>query len=133
MLQDEAVVPFSGDRLRQARLAVRLSRSDLAERAGVRSADRIRDWERGVHAPQARYVPRLAAALGVDPVELYDVDPARPPLQVLRLARGLSLQQLAAHAGVPVMTCQRLENGRGHRHNRTALKRVSRVLGASTD
>ena len=82
---------FCGDRLRQARLAAGLSREDLAQRAGVRSADRIRDWERGAHAPQARYVPQLAAALGVDPVALYDVDPARPTLRVLRLARGLSL------------------------------------------
>ena len=93
-------------------------------------ADRIRNWERGAHAPQARYVPRLAAALGVDPVALYDVDPARPTLRVLRLARGLSLQQLAQLAGVPIMTCQRIEQGRGHRHDLTALNRVSRALGS---
>lgn len=123
------MVPFSGDRLRQMRLAAGMTRADLAERASVRSVDRIRDWEQGVHAPQARHVPRLAAALGVDPLVLYDVDPARPSLRVLRLTRGLSLQQLAEHAGVPVMTCQRIEQGRGHRHDRTALHRVSRVLG----
>jgi anti-anti-sigma factor len=93
------VGPFSGDRLWQARLAAELAREDLAQRAGVQLADRIRDWERGAHAPQARYVARLAAALGVDPVVLYDVDPARPPLRVLRLARGVSLQQLAELAG----------------------------------
>jgi transcriptional regulator with XRE-family HTH domain len=55
---------FSGDRLRQARLAAGFTREGLAQRAGVRSADRVRDWEGGAHAPQARYVPRLAAALG---------------------------------------------------------------------
>ncbi|RBY92457.1 XRE family transcriptional regulator [Blastococcus sp. TF02-8] len=121
---------FCGDRLRHARLAAGLTREDLAQRAGVRSADRIRDWERGAHAPQARYVPRLAAALGVDPVALYDVDPARPTLRVLRLARGLSLQQLAQLTGVPIMTCQRIEQGRGHRHDLTALNRVSRALGS---
>jgi DNA-binding XRE family transcriptional regulator len=38
-----------GDRLWQARLAAGLTREDLAQRAGVRSADRIRDWERGAH------------------------------------------------------------------------------------
>ena len=127
--EDAPVGPFSGDRLWQARLAAGLTREDLAQRAGVRSADRIRDWERGAHAPQARYVPRLAAALDVDPVVLYDVDPARPPLRVLRLARGLSLQQLAELARVPIMTCHRIEQGRGHRHDLTALNRVSRVLG----
>jgi transcriptional regulator with XRE-family HTH domain len=74
-------------------------------------------------------VPRLAAALGVDPVVLYDVDPARPTLRVLRLARGLSLQQLAQQAGVPIMTCQRIEQGWGHGHDLTALNRVSRALG----
>ncbi|TFV66533.1 UNVERIFIED_ORG: XRE family transcriptional regulator [Bacillus sp. AZ43] len=120
---------FCGDRLRHARLAAGLTREDLAQQAGVRSADRVRDWERGAHAPQARYVPRLAAALGVDPVALYDVDPARPTLRVLRLARGLSLEQLAQLAGVPIMTCQRIEQGRGHRHDLTALNRVSRALG----
>lgn len=71
-------------------------------------ADRIRDWERGAHAPQARYVPRLAAALGVDPVVLYDVDPTLPTLRVRRLARGLSLQQLAQLAEVPIMMRQRI-------------------------
>jgi transcriptional regulator with XRE-family HTH domain len=65
----------------------------------------------------------------VDPVVLYDADPTRPPLRVLRLAGGLSLQELAGQAGVPIMTCQRIEQGRGGRRDRTALNRVSQVLG----
>jgi len=36
---------------------------------------------------------------------------------------------LAELAGVPIMTCQRIEQGRDYRHDLTALNRVSRALG----
>jgi hypothetical protein len=38
---------------------------------------------------------RTPTDLAVDPLALYDVHPSRPPLAVLRRARGLSLQRLA--------------------------------------
>ena len=124
----EPVVSFAGDRLRAARHAAGLSRTELAQRAGLRSADRIRDWESGVHAPQPRHVPRLAAALAVDPVTLFEADPSRSPLTVLRQVRGLSLQELAAAAGVAVMTCHRLEQGRSEPAP-DVLARLAAVLG----
>ncbi|WP_324276970.1 helix-turn-helix domain-containing protein [Blastococcus brunescens] len=74
-------------------------------------------------------MPRLTSDLRVDPVVLYDVDPALPTLRVRRLARGLSLQQVAQLAEVPIMMRQRIEQGRGHRHDLTALDRVSCALG----
>lgn len=128
MRDDDAVVHFRGDRLRRGRLAAGLTREALAARVGLRSADRIKDWELGVHAPQPRHVPALAGAVGIDPVWLYDVDPRAAPLALLRRVRGLSLQQLSAAAGVPLMTCQRLEQGRG-RPDPAVLGRLAAALG----
>ena len=118
--------------LKQARRRAGLTQRELAARAGLRSADRVRDWERGVHAPRATYVPRLAAALAVEPLALYDVDPSRPPLAVLRRARGLSLQRLAAAAGVPLMTCHRIEQGTA-RPDTAVLARLSTALGVPAE
>ena len=69
----------------------------------------VRPW--GLERPRPRFVPRLAAALGVDPVYLLDVDPNDPPLAALRLAAGRATNEVTA-PGLSVMTYVRLEDGR---------------------
>ena len=59
-----------GRRLRELRLATGLSQKDLAGRLGVPQSA-VSQWEAGVHSPAATDVPDLAAALGVDPGELF--------------------------------------------------------------
>jgi transcriptional regulator with XRE-family HTH domain len=75
-----------GDRLQAAREAVGLTREELATRLELSSPARVRVWESGLERPRPRFVPRVAAALGVDPLYLLDVDAGDPPLAALRLA-----------------------------------------------
>ena len=90
---------------------------------------RIPVWETGLERPLPRFVPRLAAALGVDPLYLLDVDPDDPPLAVLRLAAGLATDQVTA-PGVSVMTFVRLEDGRpGADPSVRVITAIAEVLG----
>jgi transcriptional regulator with XRE-family HTH domain len=76
----------------------------------------------------------LAAALGVEPLELFDVDPADPPLSALRLAAGLSLPDMQPVAAVPVMTYQRLERGIGSAEPREdTVGAVATALGVTPE
>jgi transcriptional regulator with XRE-family HTH domain len=68
-----------GDRLQAAREAAGMSREDLALKLELSSPARIRVWELALERPRPRFVPRLAAALGVEPLYLLDADPEDPP------------------------------------------------------
>ena len=90
---------------------------------------RIRVWEQGLERPRPRLVPRLAAALGVEPLYLLDVDPDDPPLVALRVAAGLATNEMGA-PGVSVMTYVRLEDGRpGADPAADVVQAVAGVLG----
>ena len=97
-----------GDRLQAAREAIGLSREDLATKLELSSPVRVRVWETGLERPRPRFVPRLAVALGVNPLYLLDVDPDDPPLAALRLAAGLATNEVTG-PGLSVMTYVRLE------------------------
>jgi transcriptional regulator with XRE-family HTH domain len=100
-----------GDRLQAAREAKGLTREDLATQLELSSPARIRVWETGRERPQPRFLPRLASALGADPLYLLDVDSEDPPLAALRLTAGLATNEMTA-PGLSVMTYVRLEDGR---------------------
>ncbi len=118
-----------GDRLQAAREAMGLTREELAVRLELSSPARIRVWESGLERPRPRFVPRLAAALGVDPLHLLDVDPDDPPLAALRLVAGLATNEVTA-PGLSVMTFVRLEDGRpGTDPSDTVIIAIAEVLG----
>jgi transcriptional regulator with XRE-family HTH domain len=118
-----------GDRLQAAREAAGLGRDDLAVRLELSSPSRVRVWELGLERPRPRFVPRLAAAVGIEPLHLLDVDPDDPPLAALRLAAGLATNEMRA-PGVSVMTYVRLEDGRpGTDPTADAVRAVARLLG----
>ncbi len=106
-----ALPQFRGDRLLVAREAAGLSRADVTVALDLSTPYRVLQWESGNERPQPRFFPRLADLLGIDPVHLLEVDPADPPLAALRLAAGLSTDEMGA-PGMSVMTYQRLESGR---------------------
>src|SRR5215210_6440849 len=85
-----------------------LTREVLATKLELSSPVRIRVWETGLERPRPRFVPRLAAAVGVDPLYLLDVDLDDPPLAALRLAAGRATNEVTG-AGLSVMTYVRLE------------------------
>ncbi len=87
------------------------SRSEEAARRIRTWESRIWAWERGVDAPSASYVPTLAKLLDLDPLALFEVDPAAPPFTAVRLAAGLTLQALAAATGVSYSSLHRMVRG----------------------
>lgn len=99
-----------GDLITQLRRAAGQRQVDIAARLGTRE-QRIGEWERGEQQPHPRQIVALARELQVPPLHLLDVDPDDPPLQALRLAAGLTLQQVAAASGVAFSTYRRLEGG----------------------
>ncbi len=103
-----------------------ITREELAEKLELSSPSRIRVWETGLERPRPRYVPRLAAAVGVDPLHLLDVDPEDPPLAALRLAAGRATNEVTG-PGLSVMTYVRLEDGR------TGAVPSAEVIGAVAD
>ena len=106
-----------------------LTREVLATKLELSSPVRIRVWETGLERPRPRFVPRLAAALGVDPLYLLDVDRDDPPLAALRLAAGLATNEVTG-AGLSVMTYVRLEDGRpGADPSPRVIVAISQVLG----
>lgn len=121
---------FRGSVLRQARQHAALTQAELALRAGVRDGARIRSWERGVDQPSAVHVPRLAVALGIHALELYEVDQAAPPLGVLRRVAGLTLIGLSRKTGLTYARCQRIEKGVVKPTN-TDTASLARALGVS--
>lgn len=95
--------------LATARRAAGLSQRALAQAIGVADEDRIRLWERGEARPQARLIPLLARELHVEPLTLIADPTVAPGLIQLRVAAGLSLQDMASQAGLPVSSYHRLE------------------------
>lgn len=91
---------------------------------------RIGAWERGVDAPSAPYVPTLARVLGVKPLELFEVDPVRPPFTALRLASGFTLQALSEATGISYTSLHRMTRGVSKMPD-DAAKRLAKTLAIS--
>jgi transcriptional regulator with XRE-family HTH domain len=118
-----------GDRLRAARENAGLTCQELAAKLELSSPARIRVWERGFERPRPRFVPRLAAVLGVQPLHLLDVDPGDPPLAALRVSAGLATNEMGG-SGMSVMTYVRLEDGRpGADPAAEVVQALAEVLG----
>jgi transcriptional regulator with XRE-family HTH domain len=68
--------------LKIARRIARLSKEELAQRAGMDVADiaRLETQRDAVHGMPYRSVVHLAQALGVPPTDLFPVAPLLPPL-----------------------------------------------------
>lgn len=105
-----SVARLRGDRVTQLRRAAGKRQVDLASLLGTRE-QRVGEWERGTQQPRPRQLVALARELRVPPLHLLDVDADDPPLQALRLAAGLTLQEMAAASGIPFSTYRRLEVG----------------------
>jgi transcriptional regulator with XRE-family HTH domain len=53
----------------------------------------------------------LAKVLNIEPLALFEVDPAAPPFTALRLAAGLTLQALAESTGISYTSLHRMVRG----------------------
>ena len=111
--------------MRAGRIDLGLLQKDVAVRMGVDEAT-VTNWELGSTDPEERFIPRLVAFLGYNPLP----DPRTPgeAIRRNRLTLGLSLTALAARAGVDPAAVARLEaNRRGSARRPTEA--VLRVLG----
>lgn len=72
---------------------------------------RVASWESGHYQPRAADVPRLAQILEVDPLDLLAGGREHPTPATLRIAAGMSLEQLAERARVAYGSCQRIDSG----------------------
>ncbi len=101
---------FSGARLSAARVAAGLSQSQFGDLLGV-DQSRVSSWERGVAVPRPEQIPRMAQLVGLDALDFLDVDQEALSLADLRLAAGLSREELAKAGGLDVAKYRRLELG----------------------
>jgi transcriptional regulator with XRE-family HTH domain len=92
-------VAFSGSRLAAARHAAGLTQERLAQVMHTEQT-RVSEWERGVLTPRPELMPKLAAAIGLDALEFLSADPASPSLEDMRLAAGLTMDEVAEKLGI---------------------------------
>jgi transcriptional regulator with XRE-family HTH domain len=106
----EVSVPFSGVRLAAGRVAAGLTQDRLAQLLHTQQR-RISDWERGVIAPRPELIPKLAAAIGMDALEFLADDHGAPSLEDMRLAAGLTMDEVAERLTVSRSRYRSIEIG----------------------
>lgn len=98
---------WEGSGLTTAELAARVA----PQRNGDAWLQQVRRWVRGDRSPDLRYLPRLAAALGVPAHALTTVRPQDARLYDLRVWAGLTQRELAERAALNPVRYARLEKG----------------------
>lgn len=101
---------FSGSRLAAGRVAAGLTQERLAQLLQTEQT-RVSEWERGVLTPRPNVMPKLAAAIGMDALEFLAADPAAPTLEDMRLAAGLTMQEVADQLGISLRRYRGVEIG----------------------
>lgn len=103
-------VGFSGSRLAAARRAAGLTQQRLAQLVKSEQT-RVSEWERGVMIPRPNVMPRLAAAVGLDALQFLAADPNSPTLEDMRLAAGLTMQEVADQLEISLLRYRGVESG----------------------
>ena len=117
--------------IRRARTARNLTQHQLARILDVAGGERISVWELGDGEPRPELLPRLAAALGVNPLALLAID-GPVDLRALRLAAGLTTAQVAAVVPVARQSVDLWETGKRTPSPRT-WPALAAVLGVTSD
>jgi transcriptional regulator with XRE-family HTH domain len=127
-----AVGRLDGEALASARVAAGLTQPGLALALGVSGGTRVWLWERGAEQPRPKFIPALAKILGVKPLRLLEGDPERPTISALRLAAGLTRDEVWERARITKMTYHRIDRGVGVRApDPSVVRAVAAVLGIS--
>jgi len=112
VVREATAMGFDPDRLRQLRIAARLTQRELAERTGT-DPGTIGKYESGDRTPYVDRLAALAAALGVTPGELTRIGFDADRLRQLRIAARLTQRELAQRAGTDRATIAEYESGTG--------------------
>ncbi len=123
---------FSGSRLAAGRLVAGLTQERLAQLMHTEQT-RVSEWERGGVAPRPALIPRIAAAIGLDALEFLAGNSTSPSLEDMRLAAGLTMDELAAQIGISRNRYRGIEVGATRREPAKELvDALARVLAVPT-
>lgn len=129
-----AIARLDGELLARARVAAGMTQPALALELGVSSGTRVWLWERGAEQPRPRFIPQMAKILGVEPLRLLEGDPERPTISALRLAAGLTRDEVWERARITKMTYHRIDRGVGVRApDPSVVRSIAAVLRISED
>lgn len=101
---------FSGSKLAAGRVAAGLTQERLAQMLATEQT-RVSEWERGVMTPRPNLMPKLAAAIGMDALNFLAENPDAPSLEDMRLAAGLTMQEVADLLGISLRRYRGVEIG----------------------
>ncbi|SIJ33292.1 putative transcriptional regulator [Mycobacteroides abscessus subsp. bolletii] len=102
---------FDTDALRNARVRADLTRAQLAQILGT-EVEVIRQWELGISAPVPQSVPRIAAAVGLRPADLFVSNGRGHTLADLRIMAGLTQSELASAISSNRAAVSKIERGK---------------------
>jgi len=114
--------------LRTARVRAGLTQHELARLVGVAGGERVSRWELGTSSPRPEILRRIAAALDFSLADLFVAGAELADLRGLRVAAGLSMEELATRVHVSKATLSRWESG----HVASAPARASLELLADS-
>ena len=120
--------------LRGARVRAGLTQHELARLVGVAGGERVSRWELGTSSPRPEILRRIAATLDVSLADLVVAGAEPADLRGLRVATGLSMEELATRVHVSKATLSRWESG--HVANppaRAALQLLADSLAATVE
>ncbi|MCA1694234.1 MAG: helix-turn-helix domain-containing protein, partial [Actinobacteria bacterium] len=86
--------------LRTARVRAGLTQHELARLVGVAGGERVSRWELGTSSPRPEILRRIAAAVEVGLADLLVAGGEPADLPGLRVAAGLSMEELATRVHV---------------------------------
>jgi transcriptional regulator with XRE-family HTH domain len=101
-----------GDHLRKRRLDLGLLQSEVADTLGVTEST-ICSWETGRTSTQLRFIPRIIAFLGYDPLSGASHQTSGERIIAARQRLGMTQKELARTLGVDPTTVGRWERGTG--------------------
>ena len=116
-----------GDHIKRRRLELNLLQRELANQLGVKT-DTLLNWEHNRTRPTLRYLPKVIAFLGYNPIACEPRSLGQKVLQY-RKSCGMSQKELAKHIGIDPTTLARLERNEG-RCLPGVLRKVNQFLQA---
>lgn len=117
--------------LKEARIRVGFSQTELAEKVGVTQAT-ICNWELGKGTPQEKHLKRLDEILGEESGDGASqiASPLAAWLSKARLEKGWSVPELAHQAGLTAPAIYRIESGGTRNLRDSTRKKLETALGS---
>jgi transcriptional regulator with XRE-family HTH domain len=122
---------FSGEKLRDARVARGWSRGRLAI-AVDKTVTSVASFENGQRSPAAKTLQNMALALGIEPGDLLSLPRADWGMAEYRIVVGLDQRDVADRAGISPSMLSQIESTY-ERMNPTHKRALARLYGISED